>query len=322
MARRVARAERSRPAASSASRARRTSTGSHRWAFAVATTSGAWRRMCGSRSRRSSASRSSGSGGAAGTPTAMGHSLLSAVTRHAHAVDVIDVIAGGVAGRGGGAEGGPAGGALGQGAGPHRRGAVGPRWCGRGGPGSRPGRPRRTGRGPRRGRAPSRRPCWRTASPVATAAPSSPASSSCRRRRPRVNHSRAPSPRARNSASAALRAIGFRPSAPAGAGGKWLVIDLRAARCGPRVAGDLDRPGRRRARRRSCSSAPCPWTRTHTVWPSSRGGHGVLAALEGHHRRLGRHGAGHPERDGVRRSGSGCSRAAFLGEHLDRVPAG
>src|SRR5450759_3709341 len=39
-ARRVASAERSLPAASSAKRARRTSTGSQRWALAVATTSG------------------------------------------------------------------------------------------------------------------------------------------------------------------------------------------------------------------------------------------------------------------------------------------
>ncbi len=44
--RRVASAARSRPAASSLSRARRTSTGSQRWALAVAMTSGAWVRMC------------------------------------------------------------------------------------------------------------------------------------------------------------------------------------------------------------------------------------------------------------------------------------
>src|SRR5674476_1318011 len=64
VARRVARAERSRPADSSLNRARRTSTGSQRWALAVATTSGACRRIWGRRNRRSSASRSSGSGGA------------------------------------------------------------------------------------------------------------------------------------------------------------------------------------------------------------------------------------------------------------------
>ena len=45
LARRVASEERSRPATSSASRVRRTSAGSHRWAFAVAMTSGAARRM-------------------------------------------------------------------------------------------------------------------------------------------------------------------------------------------------------------------------------------------------------------------------------------
>jgi hypothetical protein len=62
--RRVTRAERSRPATSSANSAFNTSAGSQRWAFAVATTSGAWRRMCGSRSRRNSSSSSAGNGGA------------------------------------------------------------------------------------------------------------------------------------------------------------------------------------------------------------------------------------------------------------------
>ena len=44
-ARRVASAERSRPAASAVNKARSTSTGSQRWAFAVATTSGARARI-------------------------------------------------------------------------------------------------------------------------------------------------------------------------------------------------------------------------------------------------------------------------------------
>ena len=60
--------ERSRPAVSCAKRAHRTSRGSKRWAFAPATASGAWARVCGSRSRRSNASRSCGSGGGAGDP--------------------------------------------------------------------------------------------------------------------------------------------------------------------------------------------------------------------------------------------------------------
>ena len=72
LARRVAREERSRPATSSASRARRTSAGSHRWALAVAMTSGAIRRMCGRRMRRSSWSRPSSSGGGAGTAAVTG----------------------------------------------------------------------------------------------------------------------------------------------------------------------------------------------------------------------------------------------------------
>ena len=65
-ARRVASEERSRPATSSASRALRTSAGSQRCALAVASSSGAARRMCGSRIRRSSRSSSSSSGGAGG----------------------------------------------------------------------------------------------------------------------------------------------------------------------------------------------------------------------------------------------------------------
>ena len=71
-ARRVASAERARPAASSVSRALRTSAGSQRCAFAVARTSGACRRMCGSRRPRNSSSSSSGSGGADGTPSTGG----------------------------------------------------------------------------------------------------------------------------------------------------------------------------------------------------------------------------------------------------------
>ena len=70
-ARRVAGEERSRPATSSVSSTRRTSAGSQRCAFAVARTSGAARRMCGSRIRRSSASRSSSSGGGVGVRVVM-----------------------------------------------------------------------------------------------------------------------------------------------------------------------------------------------------------------------------------------------------------
>ena len=123
-ARRVASAERSRPPTSSVSRARSVSTGSQRWARAVASTSGAIRRACGIRSRRSSASTSSGSGGAAGTPT----------TGAA-------VIAGPRA-----CPGRPSRRCPGTASGPARRCGWARAGCGPGGPGSRPGRPRRTGR--------------------------------------------------------------------------------------------------------------------------------------------------------------------------------
>lgn len=63
-ARRVLRAEHFRLATSSVSRALRTLAGFQRWAMAVARISGAWRRMCGSRSRRSRISTSAGTGGA------------------------------------------------------------------------------------------------------------------------------------------------------------------------------------------------------------------------------------------------------------------
>ena len=57
-----------------------------------------------------------------------------------------------------------------------------------------------------------------------------------------VSHSRAPSPIARNSTSAALRANGFRSTAPAGAGGKWLSSILGLPGVARRVPGHLDRP--------------------------------------------------------------------------------
>ena len=158
----------------------------------------------------------------------------------------LDLLAG-LAGGGGSAERGPPGGALGQGAGPRRPGGSGRcRGAWRGGPGSRPGRPRRTGRGPRRARAPSR-PRWRrTAWPgrrrsaILTRILVVPAAAAS------ISHSPAPSPRARNSASAAFLAVGLRSSAPGRGGREVRVVDPRAARGGAGVAGDLDRAGRPR----------------------------------------------------------------------------
>ena len=70
-ARRVASEERSRPATSSVSSTFSTSVGSQRCALAVASTSGAVRRMCGSRIRRSNASSSGSSGGGVGVLVVM-----------------------------------------------------------------------------------------------------------------------------------------------------------------------------------------------------------------------------------------------------------
>jgi hypothetical protein len=84
-ARRVASAERSRPAASSTSKARNTSTGSQRCAFAVAITSGARRRMWGSRSRRSNVSTSAGN--AAGRVQRRSDSLPLPRSQHSDPMD-------------------------------------------------------------------------------------------------------------------------------------------------------------------------------------------------------------------------------------------
>ena len=50
--------------------------------------------------------------------------------------------------------------------------------------------------------------------------------------------------------------------------------------------------------------------------------HRVLLALEGDHRGLGRHGAGQPERDGMRHGRQPVQTGLFLGEHFDRRPPG
>jgi len=50
--------------------------------------------------------------------------------------------------------------------------------------------------------------------------------------------------------------------------------------------------------------------------------YGVLAAVEGHHRSLGSHGPGDPERDGVRDHRHRMQPGLFLGEHVGRGAAG
>ena len=110
-----------RPASSSASRARTASAGSQRCALAVARTSGAWRRMCGRRSCRSSSTTSS-----AGVTVPAVMTVLRSRPRR---------------------------GCRPAASGRHRRSGVRRRGGRRG---SRRGRPRRSGRRWRRGRAPSR----------------------------------------------------------------------------------------------------------------------------------------------------------------------
>ena len=56
--------------------------------------------------------------------------------------------------------------------------------------------------------------------------------------------------------------------------------------------------------------------------PQQGPGHRVLPALEGHHRRLRRHGPGHPERDRVRHRWQRVQAGLLLGEHVRGHPAG
>ena len=86
------------------------------------------------------------------------------------------------------------------------------------------------------------------------------------------NHNAAPSPRARNAASASLPAFGSRLIAPAGAGGKW-----SSSICGLPGSARACRATSIAPRSPTCtittrSSRPAPCTRTHTVSPSNRCG--------------------------------------------------
>ncbi len=94
-----------------------------------------------------------------------------------------------------------------------------------------------------------------------------------------VNHNLAPTPRSRNSCSAALLAFGCLSSAPAGAGGKCsssirglpgVARGCRATSTGP--ASPTCTITTRSPPRPDSSSVPWPWTRTHTVRPSRRCG--------------------------------------------------
>lgn len=157
-ARLVASAERSRPATSSANSAFNTSAGSQRWAFAVATTSGAWRRMCGNRSRRNSSSRSAGSGGA----VLIGLVIFMRSPRRCPQRTAERLVGRAV----------PRRWCPGSARSPRSPGARPPSVLGRGGRGSRTGRPRRTGHAPRHARVPSRPRRGRTASPARALRPS------------------------------------------------------------------------------------------------------------------------------------------------------
>ena len=137
------------------------------------------------------------------------------------------------------------------------------------------------------------------------------------------SQTRAPSPMARNSRSACAAGphpvlaglLGRRPA-------EVVVVDPRGAGRGPPMPGDLDRAlvavvddddllvG-------AGAVGPDPHLLTEQVLRD-----GVLAVLEGHHRRVRRHPAGQPEHDRVRLVRHPVQPDPFLGEHLDRRPAG
>ncbi len=221
-----------------------TSAGSQRWAFAVAITSRGVARTWGSRSRRSSASRSCGQRrrrpGCRPWCTAASSGLLDVISVGGCRLRLVGLVA----------ERGPAAGALGQ------RAASSPARCsGRScvrawwfriearSASREPAVHRGVARGPSRPRSVPASLASVTASAILTRifVPSRP-----RRPRParagrRHRGPGTPPPRCGSCASVA------RASAPAGAGGKCVVVDLRGCPgVARRVAGDLDRARSRR----------------------------------------------------------------------------
>ena len=270
------------------------------------------RRMCGSFSRRVSSiglGRAGPPAGAGDTAGGVGSGVVPVTRRSRFGL--------------GGAERGPGGGAGLQ--------AVGSRWrragsvvvAGAGGRGSRSGRSRRTGRRARRC------PSARSTRPRAVQLGQrdglghlAPDPRAPRRRRPRPASGRAPAPRARNAASSAVRG----PRRPfAGARG-WrgrrvvLVADRGLPGVGARVAGDLGRAavgvddGDDRVRRRG--------TRTQTRASTSWCGHRVRARPRTQIGGVPVHPPGRAERDRERLRPERVQPGLFLGEHLDRCPAG
>ena len=115
-----------------------------------------------------------------------------------------------------------------------------------------------------------------------------------------ANHSLAPSPRARNSTSAALRGSGFRFNAPGRCGREVGVDDSRGSRRCPGVVGDLHRTVRADVDHdHVLVSALAVHPHPHR-FPEQGVRHRVLPALERDHRGNARHDPGHPERDCVR----------------------
>ena len=104
--------------------------------------------------------------------------------------------------------------------------------------------------------------------------------------------------------------------------GEVLVVQLRGPGGRPRVAGDLDRARVGEVADhdlliRAAAVDPDP-----DRFPAEPVRDGVLAVFEVHHRRVVRHHPRGPERDRERRPGHRMQPWAFLGQHLDRGPAG
>jgi len=100
------------------------------------------------------------------------------------------------------------------------------------------------------------------------------------------------------------------------------VRHLRAARCGPPVTGDLDRPvGPDVNDDHLLVAAGAMDPHPHGL-AEQVGWDRVLGAVVGDHRHLGRHGPAHSERDGVRVGRDRVQPPLFGGEHLGWDAAG
>ena len=337
-ARRVASADRSRPATSSANRARSTSTGSQRWALAVATPPGRRRGCAASAAAAAGPRTSSGSGGADGIPAAGTGVLVVAdmISEKSFPDSRLQGSVGWAARRGGGQ---PRWWCQGQLVPASPRAAQPPvpwvriwsrrpagrlGWCRAWGGGQDRGQvvPRRSGRAPRRARAPSRRGLGLASLAMVTACaiftrirevPGAAASVSHTGRRRRWRGTR-PRPGA--------WASGSRCSAPGGAGGKCSssmrglpgsARRCRATSTGPAVA-DVDDDHLLVA---AGAVDPDP----HRL-PEQLLRHRVLAVLEGRPSACSPRPAGSPRTPPCAAAPGPGAAGPLLVEHLGRHPAG